>query len=384
MAPPSDEKDKEETLTDKKTKDESDLPRPAIYTLVQDILNDFLSKQNKNEDGDFLKKLMENSNSINSSKFLGNLEHSYEDASERLAYILVHFSQQTYLVNSILSDAYAACTNLQTRTTVFNELMRSVDWGRISVFSFGGGSAADVFGVLMWLHRFGFNSRVSACAIDTCKNWEPTVSTILKTMQFESEDKEKKPTPQQKYTHNLWKKMDGNIKFFNSSLKASTALFKPGSKEMVMIGQADIISLPFVLSSVVEDPETSNTIQCILNAVKPGAILIYLDHPEGGQTELINNLAYWCGMRRIYFMKQMNYSMPKYESDDILEKFAKGMENPISRESKITAIVYKKPSGFAYDRRIKMSRREQNNVKGAQIRLKKSNPDFKLFKPSSY
>lgn len=374
------------SVIDNDTKDKSsDPPRPAVYRFVQEALDVLFNKKNaKDEDGDLKENFTKQCNLINSDKYLSVMEYDYEDAASRLAYILLHFTQQTYLVNSVLSDAYAACTNLQSRTTVFNELMRSVDWGRISVFSFGGGPAADVMGVLMWLHRFGFNTRVHAATADTCKGWETMTNSIFKMMQFEASDDDEKPTPQQKYTHNLWKKMDGGIKFFHSNLKSSTSLFKSGSKEMVAIGQADIIILPFALSSVADAPETSNALQCMLNAVKPGALLIYLDHTEGTQTELINNLAYWCGMRRIYFMKEMSYAMPKYEEAQILDTYAKDLEEPVPRETKVTAIVYKKPSGYSYDRRMKMSRREQTNIKQAQMRLKKSNPDFKLFKPSYY
>ena len=364
-----------------------DQPRPAVYRFVQEALDSLFAKHNskKSEDKeDINEDFIKQCNELNSAKYLGTMEQSYEEMAPRLAYLLLHFTQHTYLVNSILSDAYAACTNLQSRTTVFNELMRSIDWGRISIFSFGGGPAADIVGVLMWLHRFGFQTKVQAAMADTCKQWEGTTNAMLKLMQFESNDDSPKPTPQQKYTHNLWKRLDGGVKYFNSSLKSPTGLFKSGSKEMVAIGQADMITLPFALSSVADAPETSNALQGMLNAIKPGALLVYLDHTEGGQTELINNLAYWCGMRRIYFMKEMNYVMPQYEDADILKSYAKDLENPVPRESKVTAIVYKKPSGYSYDRRMKMSRREQNNVKQAQIRLKKSNPDFKLFRPSFY
>lgn len=360
-------------------------PRPAVYRFVQEALDALLlKKHSKKEDNVSNADFEEQCNKINSSKFLSLLEHNYEDPAARLAYILLHFTQHTYLVNSVLSDAYAACTNLQSRTTVFNELMRSVDWGRISVFSFGGGPAADVMGVLMWLHRFGFNVRVQAAAADTCKQWEDTTKALLNMMQFESTDDETKPTQQQKYMHNLWKKLDGGIKFVNSGLKSSTSLLKSGSKELVAIGQADIVTLPFALSPIADCAETSNALQGVLNALKPGALLVYLDHVEGTQTELINNMAYWCGMRRIYFMKDMKYSMPKYESLDLLDTYTKSLEESVQRETKVTAIVYKKPSGYSYDKKMKMTRREQNNIKQAQMRLKKSNPDFKLFRPSYY
>jgi len=367
------------------------LPRPAVYTFVQELLDSLFlkyeakkalnpDKNNENIREEFNKEC----NLINSSKYIGLSEHGYEETPARLAYVLLHFTQNTYLVNSVLSDAYAACTNLQSRTTVFNELMRSIDWGRISVFSFGGGPAADIMGILMWLHRFGFNIRVQAATTDTCKQWESTATSAYKMMQFETPDKDVEPTPQQKYTHNLWKKLDGGIKFFHSSLKTPTSLFKTGSKEMIAIGQADIITLPFAVSPVADAPETSNAIQCVLDAMKPGALLVYLDHMEGSQTELINNLAYWCGLRRIYFMKEMEYTMPKYEQPEFLEPYSKDLDEPVCRDTKVTAIVYKKPSGYSYDRRMKMSRRESNNIKQAQMRLKKSNPDFKLFRPSYY
>ena len=376
-------------VSDEKEKAVPDQPRPAVYRFVQGALDDLFDKHqskkgNNADDSDLTENFNKQCNQINSAKYLGTMEHNYEEVAPRLAYLLLHFTQHTYLVNSILSDAYAACTNLQSRTTVFNELMRSIDWGRISIFSFGGGPAADVVGVLMWLHRFGFQTKVQAAMADTCKEWEATTNTVFKMMQFESDNDDVKPSPQQKYTHNLWKRMDGGIKYFNSSLKSPAALLKSGSKEMIAIGQADIITLPFALSSVADAPETSNALHGMLNAIKPGALLVYLDHTEGGQTELINNLAYWCGMRRIYFMKEMKYAMPKYEDADILENYAKDLDGPVPRETKVTAIVYKKPSGYSYDRRMKMSRREQNNIKQAQIRLKKSNPDFKLFRPSFY
>ena len=385
--------DKRESVDKKEKKDPTtpEPPRPAVYTFVQELLDTLFLKHeakkaiaHEKKEGDVREDFKKQCNELNDSKYLGLSEHSYEETSARFAYILLHFTQQTYLVNSVLSDAYAACTNLQSRTTVFNELMRSVDWGRISVFSFGGGPAADVMGILMWLHRFGFNTRVQAATTDTCKQWESTANSIFKTMQFEMPDKEVQPTPQQKYTHNLWKKMDGNIKFFHSSLKAPTALFKTASKEMIAIGQADIITLPFAVSSVAEAPETSNAIQCVLDAMKPGALLVYLDHLEGPQTELINNLAYWCGLRRIYFMKEMAYAMPNYEKEEFLEPYSKDLDEPVVRETKVTAIVYKKPSGYSYDRRMKMSKRESTNIKQAQVRLRKSNPDFKLFRPSYY
>lgn len=375
---------------EEKDKSVQDQPRPAVYRFVQDTLDSFFSKQ-KSKKGDkdsnaddLIEKFTDQCNQINSAKFLGAMEHNYEDSASRLAYLLLHFTQHTYIMNSILSDAYAACTNLQSRTTVFNELMRSVDWGRISIFSLGGGPAADVMGVLMWLHRFGFQTKVQAATADTCKQWEGTTNSMYKMLQFEADDDNAKPSPQQKYTHNLWKRLDGGVKYFNSNLKSPTALFKSGSKEMIAIGQADIVTLPFALSSVADAPETSNALQCMLNAIKPGALLVYVDHTEGAQTELMNNLAYWCGMRRIYFMKEMNYSMPKYEAADILDTYAKDLDKAVPRDTKVTAIVYKKPSGYSYDRRMKMSRREQNNIKQAQIRLKKSNPDFKLFRPSFY
>lgn len=358
-----------------------DSPRPAVYRFVQEALDTLFLKHTKT---DCFSDFEEQCNEINSPKFLSPLEHGYEAISARLAYILLHFTQHTYLVNSVLSDAYAACTNLQSRTTVFNELMRSIDWGKISIFSFGGGPAPDVFGVLMWLHRFGFNVRVQAATADSCKHWEDTTKSLLDEMQFESLDEESKPTQQQKYMHNLWKKLDGGIKFVHSGLKSSTSLLKSGSKELVAIGQADIVTLSFALSPIADCAETSDALQGVLNALKPGALLVYLDHTEGTQTELINNMAYWCGMRRIYFMKEMKYSMPKYESTDLLEKYAKSLDKPVLRESKVTAIVYKKPSGYSFDKKIKMTRREQNNIKQAQIRLKKTNPDFKLFRPTYY
>ena len=369
-------------VEEKSDKDKAlDSPRPAVYRFVQEALDTLFLKHTEKDCND---NFDEQCNKINSPKFLSVLEHEYENPSARLAYILLHFTQHTYLVNSVLSDAYAACTNLQSRTTVFNELMRSIDWGRISVFSFGGGPASDVMGVLMWLHRFGFNVRVQAATADTCKQWEETTKTLLDEMQFESVGDENKPTQQQKYMHNLWKKLDGGIKFVNSGLKSSTSLLKSGSKELVAIGQADIVTLPFALSPIADCAETSNALQGVLNALKPGALLVYLDHTEGTQTELINNMAYWCGMRRIYFMKEMKYTMPKYEDADLLEKYSKSLDSPVPRETKVTAIVYKKPSGYSFDKKVKMTRREQNNIKQAQIRLKKTNPDFKLFRPTYY
>lgn len=366
-------------------------PRPAVYRFVQEALDALLlKKHSKKEEHVSNADFEEQCNKINSCKFLSLLEHNYEEQAARLAYILIHFTQNTYLMNSVLSDAYSSCTNLQSRTTVFNELMKSIDWGRISVFSFGGGPAADVMGVLMWLHRFGFNVRVQAATADSCKQWEDTTKALLNMMQFESTDDDSKPTQQQKYMHNLWKKLDGGIKYVNSGLKSSTSLLKPGSKELVAIGQADIVTLPFALSPLCPKPPTpvsaeiQNALLGVLTHLKPGALLVYLDHVEGAQTELINNITYYCGMKRIYFMKDMKYSMPKYESLDLLDTYTKSLDKQVPQDAKVTAIVYKKPSGYSYDRRLKMSRREQSNVKQAQMRLKKSNPDFKLFRPSYF
>ena len=362
--------------------------RPAVYTLMKDLVDGYVQKSDEaaaDGDSDLEKKVLDEIKKLKDSRNISLYGYKYEELPSKLAFLTLHFTQHAYIVNSILSDSYAACTNIQSQTTVFNELMRSIDWGRLSVFSFGGGPAPDVFGVLMFLHRFGFNTLVQASSTDACKSWEGIAQNLFKKLQFEGDDDGKSlPNPQQKYTHNLWKKIDGGIRFFHASLKSPGSFFNSTSKEMIAIKHADIVTLPFVLSSVFDAPETSNALQYVLDSVKPGALVVYVDHPEGKQTELINNLSYWCGLRRVYFMKEMHFSMPKYEDPEILQSYTVDIDKALTRTFKVTAIVFKKPSGYSYDRRMRMSRREVNNIRQAQIRLKKSNPDFKLFRPGVY
>jgi len=376
----------------KETKDiqeRQDVPeRPAILFLVQEFLDSqFLkheTKKDKDASEDSIKVRFSNQCAkLNEDKAVCVLNNKFEDPAARLSYILLHFTHTAYIVNSVLSDAYSACTNVRSQTTVFNEMMRSIDWGRLSVFSFGGGSGSDILGVLMWLHRFGFNARVTAATADSCQQWESTMNNVFKMMQFELPELSKEaPNPQQKYTHNLWRKLDGGIKFFHSSLNKPDALFKPASKELIAVSQADLITFPFVISGLTDSSDASHAIQYVLDSMKPGAVLVYIDFVEGSHTELVNNLAYWCGLRRIYYMKEMEYELPEYEKAEFLQEYTKEIGEV--RSGKVTAIVYKKPSGYSFDRKARIGKRESKNIRQAQIRLKKKNPDFKLFKPSYY
>ena len=62
------------------------------------------------------------------------------------------------------------------------QVMSCVDWGRINVFSLGGGPGSDILGVLMWLHRHGLHAKVSASVADKCSQWELTMNAIFKAM----------------------------------------------------------------------------------------------------------------------------------------------------------------------------------------------------------
>ena len=315
----------------KEKKDPNVPERPAILFLVQEFLDSqFLKhetkkdKKDKKDEEPIKERFSQQCSKLNEAKAVCVLNNQFEDPAARLSYMLLHFTHNAYIVNSVLSDAYSACTNIRTQTTVFNEMMRSIDWGRLSVFSFGGGSGSDILGVLMWLHRFGFNARVTAATTDTCAQWESTMNNIFKMMLYETPElATKEPNPQQQYTHNLWRKLDGGIKFFHSSLSTPDALYKPGSKELIAVSQADLITFPFVISGLAESTDASHAIQYVLDSMKPGAVLVYIDFVEGSHTELLNNLAYWCGLRRIYYMKEMQYELPEYEKPEFLQDYTR-------------------------------------------------------------
>lgn len=376
-------------MVEKENATSAEVPeRPAILFLVQEFLDAQLLKHKKDtsasdDKSDMKLKLSKECVKLKEDEGVCVVNRKFDDAA-RLGYMLTHFTQTAYVVNSVLTDAYAACTNVRTQTTVLNELMRSVEWGRLSVFSFGGGAGADMLGVLMWLHRFGFNAKVTA-ATQCNAEWEGTMTSLFKMMQFEQpevkEETSADPTAQQKYTHNLWRRLDGGIKFFHSSLTKADSLFKPSSKELLAVSQADLVTFPFVISALSETSDASHAIQYVLDSMKPGAVLVYIDFVDGSHTELVNNLAYWCGMRRVYYMKEMECTLPEYEKSEYLEQFTEVGE---VRDSKVTAIVFKKPSGYSWDRKARLSKRESKNIRQAQIRLKKKHPDFKLFKPTYY
>jgi len=354
---------KKETKDTKDAKPASDDPRPSLYAFIRDVIEKLL-ESNPEIVPDFIAE----SDKLNSVTGISTFNREFPDAASRVAYTLIHGAQRMYLVNSVLTDAYSACTNLQSRTTVFNELMQGVDWGTVNVYSMGGGPGCDVVGVLMWLHRFGLRPKISASVSERNEQWEGIAKTMLSMLK-----KEGAKTPQHSYVQNLWKKLEGgNVRYFAGS--------EPSVKQTACNAQADIVLLPFALGGLGED--VSECLQTTLDAMKPGALLVYLDHCDSPHTELINNLSYWSGLRRIYFMKEMTMTMPKYEKSEYLEKWSTSMEKAILRDSKCTAVVYKKPSGYAYDRRRKMGRREQEAIKGTQIRLKKTNPSLRMFRPT--
>lgn len=380
--------------------------RPSLTFMIKEVL-DALCLENKvksNKEGsseDPLEtKVKEVCKKYNGQKFMSPLapKSSYEDPAARLAHVYLHFCRQAYLVNSVMSDAYAACTHLPTGTTVFNEVMKAIDWGRLSVFSLGGGPGADILGILMFLHRHGLNAKVSGAVADKCAGWEATMAGIYKTMQdgmnpgttealFNklSLDQDKtvdRSSDHQKYIYNLWRKLDGGIKYHKSDIRTPAYFLQPYSAEATALAQADIILLPFVLSAIKDNQDSSTAIQTILESMKPGAILVYLDFHQGGYTECINELAYWCGLRRVYFMMDMKYDMPDYEKKDYLNKYTQEFGTEPVTSSRVASIVYKKPSAYEYERRSKLSERERKNIHQAQLRLKKKNPSFRFFQPS--
>jgi len=377
--------------------------RPSLTYMIKEVL-DALCLENKvasNKEGsseDPLEtKVKEVCKRFNGVKYMSPLapKSCYNEPAARMAHVYLHFCRQAYLVNSIMSDAYAACTHLPSSTTVFNEVMKAIDWGRVSVFSLGGGPGADILGILMFLHRHGLNAKVAGAVADKCPGWESTMTAIFQTMQsanVSTEDlfnnlsleqtSKDRSSDHQKYIYNLWRRLDGGIKYHKSDIRTPAYFLQPYSAEATALAQADIILLPFVLSAIKDNQDSSTAIQAILESMKPGAILVYIDFAQGGYTECINELAYWCGLRRVYFMMDMTYDLPEYEKKDYLTKYTEEFGASPMTTSRVASIVYKKPSAYEYERRNKLSDRERKNIHQAQSRLKKKNPSFRFFQPS--
>lgn len=370
--------------------------RPAITWLIKEVLDTLCLedkvKSNKegSSDESLEKRCAEACKKRVAQKAISTLavKGSFEDPAARMSHVYLHFTKNTYLVNSVISDAYAACTHLQTGTTVFNEVMKAIEWGRLSVFSLGGGPGDDILGVLMFLHRHGFNAKVSAAVADKCGAWEKTMNSIFKSLNTNKgadvKVEKEKLSQQELYLQNLWRRLDGGIKYHKADIRAPAYFLQPYSAEAMALAQADIILLPFVLSAIKDSEDCSAALQNVLEAMKPGALLVYIDTLKSGCTETINELAYWCGLRRIYFMTEMNYELPKYEKKEYLEGYAKEFEADSVRSSKVASIVFKRPSASSleFERKARISERERKNIQQAQTRLRKKNPSFRFFAPS--
>jgi len=367
--------------------------RPALNYLIKEVLDTLCleDKVKSNKEGsseDSLEKRCAEACKKRVAQQAGSplaIKSSFEDPAARMAHVYLHFVKNAYLVNSVMSDAYAACTHVPTGTTVFNEVMKAIDWGKLSVFSLGGGAGADIFGILMFLHRHGFNAKVSGAVADKCGAWEQTMSSIFKSLNSVKGDakvEKDKLTAQQVYTQNLFKRLDGGIKYHKADIRNPANFLQPYSAEAMALAQADIILLPFVLSAIKENEDCSTAIQNVLEAMKPGALLIYIDTVKSGCTETINELAYWCGLRRIYFMMEMGAELPKYEKKEYLDKYAKEFETESVRNTKVASIVFKRPSACEFERRGRITERERKNIQQAQTRLRRKNPSFRFFQPS--
>lgn len=379
-------------MADKEAKDMPE--RPSIAWLIKEVFDNLCleDKVKSNKEGSseesLEKRCGEACKKQTSQKAISPLaiKGSLEDPAARMAHVYLHFIKNAYLVNSVLSDAYAACTHLPTGTTVFNEVMKAIDWGRLSVFSLGGGPGDDILGVLMFLHRHGFNAKVSGAIADKCGAWEKTMSSIFKSLNCAQGDvkiEKDKLTQQQQYLQNLWRRMDGGIKYHKTDIRSPSYFLQPYSAEAMALAQADIILLPFVVSSIKDSDECSAALQNVLENMKPGALLIYIDTLKSGSTETINELAYWCGLRRIFFLTSMTFDLPKYEKKDYLERYSKEFGAESARSTEVASIVFKRPSAACeFERRGRMSERERKNIQQAQTRLRKKNPSFRLFAPS--
>lgn len=367
--------------------------RPAIAWLIKDVMDKLCledkvrnNKEGSSEDS-LEERCAEACKKRTSAKSISPLavKGSFDDTAARLAHVHLHFTKNTYLLNSVLSDAYAACTHIPSGTTVFNEAMKAVEWGRLSVFSLGGGPGDDILGVLMFLHRHGFNAKVSGAIADKCGAWEKTMNSIFKALNSNKEDvklEKEKMSSHQQYMQNLWRKLDGGIKYYKSDIRAPAYFLQPYSAEAMALAQADIILLPFVLSAIKDNEDCSTALQSVLEAMKPGALLVYIDVLKSGCTETINELAYWCGLRRIYFMTEMNYELPKYEKKEYMEGYDKVFEAESQRSTKVASIVFKRPSSCEFERKGRITERERKNIQQAQTRLRKKNPSFRFFAPS--
>ena len=367
--------------------------RPSVYFLIKEVMDTLCleDKVKSNKEGSSEDSLEQRCAEACQKRIAQSsasplaMKTSFEDAAARMAHVYLHFTKNAYLVNSVISDAYAACTHVPTGTTVFNEVMKAIDWGRLSVFSLGGGAGADIFGILMFLHKHGFNAKVSGSVADKCSAWEQTSSSIFKSLNAtngETKIEKDKLTSQQLYTQNLWRRLDGGIKYHKADIRDPAHFLQPYSAEAMALAQADIILLPFVLSAIKENEDCSTAIQNVLEAMKPGAILIYIDTVKSGCTETINELAYWCGLRRIYFMMEMSADLPNYEKKEYLDAYAKEFETEPVRNAKVASIVFKRPSACEFERRGRITERERKNIQQAQTRLRKKNPSFRFFQPS--
>jgi len=377
-------------------KETTDMPeRPSITWMIKEVFDALCleDKVKSNKEGSseesLEKRCAEACQKRMTQKAISPLgiKGSFEDPAARMAHVYLHFIKNAYLVNSVLSDAYAACTHIPSGTTVFNEVMKAIDWGRLSVFSLGGGPGDDILGVLMFLHRHGFNAKVSGAVADKCGAWEKTMNSIFKSLNSaqgaDVKIEKDKLTQQQLYLQNLWRRLDGGIKYHKSDIRAPAYFLQPYSAEAMALAQADIILLPFVVSAIKDNEDCSAALQNVLENMKPGALLIYIDTAKSGCTETINELAYWCGLRRIFFLTEMTFDLPKYEKKEYLDRYSEEFEAESVRATKVASIVFKRPSAACeFERKGRMSERERKNIQQAQARLRKKNPSFRFFAPS--
>eukprot|EP00116_Pleurobrachia_bachei_P012230 sb/3472492/ len=165
-------------------------------------------------------------------------------------------------------------------------------------------------------------------------------------------------------------------------MKNRSQFLQPYSPDSQAMAQADLVLLPFVMTSLPETDDIASALQSVLECIKPGALVVFIDHVRSKGIDLINDLSYWCGLRRIYFMSEISYDLPRYEKKEYLSHYKKEFGAEPVRQTKVCTIVFKRPSAQEFDRRGKMTDRERKNVQQGQQRLQKVNPSLRFFSPS--